>query len=431
MSTRVNKLLWIIFFTFSFLSVFAQKSNRNNLVVFRNDSLFKVLKGKLVFQRLIYSNGFETDNFVPLEVNSELYLINGIGGAVLKEIEGRLKRIDHSFEHRNQIASSLFVQNDTIFRFGGYGFFDTRNFFTYYSNGSNEWEVYQTNSKEFPLGRMSNKHFITGEYFYILGGSTIDVNNRKKTIPINDIWRFSFKSKKWELVKILETFKELSWSRTDIFSGNKFYFKVEDYLFSFDINDISLSRHMQYQALEKVDPYFFVTASADSLFFRLKVPHSTIQVNPNFSIAKKELHKSQVAIEEEEFPLSTIIVAIVALFLLSIVLYHKLNQKEKGNNRFIHIQDNILQYKDFKISLSEIELLFMKLFLDNDRVENAKLIELIESDIDISQKTRIKNNVLHDINNKLQIISDGEIEILKQSSSRDKRYYEYTLHFKA
>ena len=408
-----------------------QEPTDNSRLVFKNDTLFKVFKGKMLFQRLIQSNDFDTDSFIPIELNSRLYMISGLGGEVLQETEEGLIRIDNSFEHRNQIASTIFVKNDTIFRFGGYGFFDTRNFITYFSDRSKEWEIYGTKSEVFPLGRMSNKYFITDEFLYIIGGSTIDVNDRRITKSIDDVWRFSFLTKKWEFVKDLSALSGLSFSRNDILSSDEFYFKLENDLYSFNLDDFSIYQYDNSQVYGKIDPYFWSSTANDTLFFRLKIPHSNKEKSPIFSIAKKDIRKSEL-IEEPHKSYSLIIIVSI-LFLMSTItfLLFQFKRRIKLKKDSISLQDKILKFKGFKISLSDLEVEFMQEFLSNDFVENTRLIDLINSDLDISQKTRIKNTVIHDLNNKLEIVSSGEIEIIKRSSSKDKRFFEYLIKFQS
>ena len=69
---------------------------------------------------------------------------------------------------------------------------------------------------------------------------------------------------------------------------------------------------------------------------------------------------------------------------------------------------------------------FYKL-INKSKVSNNELLEFINSNIDISQKTRIKNETINSLNIKLEIISSGNYIINKVSSDQDKRYFFYTL----
>ena len=62
-----------------------------------------------------------------------LHLTSNRGGLVYRVEKDTTLRIDRSFQHRKQSKASQFVYRDTLFRFGGYGFWRANNFFTYLS----------------------------------------------------------------------------------------------------------------------------------------------------------------------------------------------------------------------------------------------------------------------------------------------------------
>ncbi|USQ03550.1 hypothetical protein [Aquirufa antheringensis] len=76
------------------------------------------------------------------KVNNKIYLADNLGGMVYELRQNELVRIDQSFEHKMQINSASFTFDNRIFKFGGYGFWSARNFFTYFDLNSKEWEAY-------------------------------------------------------------------------------------------------------------------------------------------------------------------------------------------------------------------------------------------------------------------------------------------------
>ena len=59
------------------------------------------------------------------------HLLSSNLGRGIPEIRGdSILRIDNSYKHKLQLSSFEFIRNDTIFRYGVYGFFENRNFFT-------------------------------------------------------------------------------------------------------------------------------------------------------------------------------------------------------------------------------------------------------------------------------------------------------------
>ena len=403
-------------------------SQKSDLVVYRNDSLFNYLKGELNFLRKVNSNSNNISSYNPILKNKILFLVSGLGGGVYKETSEGLSRIDNSFEHKNQLASSLFVYNDTIFKFGGYGFFDTRNFFTYYSEQTNEWEVYPTNSIDFPKGRMDNKFVIDNNHFYMLGGRTIDVNDRNNTEPLNDIWKFSFITKEWELLGNYDFLSNLTFNRSDFKSNNFFFFKSEGDWYSLDLNEYKLSLVNSFDFLKKVKPGSRITKTKDSLYFLLNTQNTDSKESYLFSFSSNEFESSQIEIPTKSSSLPPFILYILIVVVVVVVVgsfYFK--------NKRLRIQESLvldgmnLSYKNFRVRLTELEKQCIQLLLENEVVTNNQLLDLITNDLDISQKTRIKNTLVRDINNKLDIISNGRFMIQKRPSAQDRRFSEYHL----
>jgi len=69
----------------------------------------------------------------------------------------------------------------------------------------------------------------------------------------------------------------------------------------------------------------------------------------------------------------------------------------------------------------------MNLFLNSNELDNAELVSLIGSNIDGSQKSRIKNSTIDSLNLKISFITNSKFQIKKNSSSNDRRYYSYKL----
>ena len=106
-----------------------------------------------------------------------------------------IKRTDNSFNHRMTYQSDIFVKNDTIFKFGGYGFWSARNFFTYFSNTTKEWEFYNINKKSYlPPGLSNFNSTLVGDSYFVSRGSSIDSHNGTERIENNDVWKFDLTS---------------------------------------------------------------------------------------------------------------------------------------------------------------------------------------------------------------------------------------------
>ena len=78
--------------------------------------------------------GMSFDDYHPVVMQSVLYLVKDFGGSLLKWENGSWTRLDNASENRMRTGSTVFVREGRIYRYGGYGFWSCRNFFTYYQD---------------------------------------------------------------------------------------------------------------------------------------------------------------------------------------------------------------------------------------------------------------------------------------------------------
>ena len=126
-----------------------------------------------------------------------LHLTSNRGGLVYRVEKDTTIRIDRSFQHRKQFQSSQLVYRDTLFRYGGYGFWRANNFFTYFDKTTKEWEYYPIEGFQFPPEAYGAPCFLLGDTFYSFGGMEVDKFTGLEGQKNNDIWTFDFTTRKW------------------------------------------------------------------------------------------------------------------------------------------------------------------------------------------------------------------------------------------
>ena len=132
------------------------------------------------------------------------------GGHVFEVINDTLTRIDHSFDHKMTYGSSVFQRNDTIFKFGGYGFWSSRNFFTYFDPSSKEWEFYPTKSLLIPPPIHNFNHWHTDDNFFIINISAL---------PPDDLIKLNLALKTFVSLNTSKSLGLKNESKSEIFSS--------------------------------------------------------------------------------------------------------------------------------------------------------------------------------------------------------------------
>jgi hypothetical protein len=356
--------------------------------------------------------------------NSEYFLVNSLGGELLHLNENKTERIDHSFSHKNQLKSSLFTFQNTLYRFGGYGFFDSRNFFTYFSNETNEWEALETKSKVFPPGLFDNKFFIHNNNFYVFGGYSIDINNRSKRNSNDELWKFSLDDKKWKLVTKNSIFNDLNFSNFDFLYDDSFYFLKNGELLSLDFRYLNLKNYGKLNYLDKGNIIYPTIVFDNTLFTIGNSPNSELSRKNIFELNLEEINIISSA-KLESYTLGSIEYIAMVIIIISLI-FLLLNYLFKKPIKIRIVKKNML-YKFKSIKLDELEKCFLNVFLKNKEIPNSLLIDLIGSKIDVSQKSRIKNSTIDSLNLKLSFVTNSKFHIKKSPSSQDRRYYSYKL----
>ena len=200
------------------------------------------------------NNGFDINNFTPIKINDVFYFVQNVGGLVLELNKNDLKRIDNSFNHKMQIASTIFRYNNEIYRYGGYGYFSAREFIVKFDFETNEWESVKVNGELIPPARFSNAFSIDENNLTIIGGTTVDRYNREKRFHLTDMWQFSFEELKWSFLLDSEEIQPIDYEAFKF--DNKIFFREGNYLKSLNLDSFELSNNNLTNALLKVSKRF-------------------------------------------------------------------------------------------------------------------------------------------------------------------------------
>lgn len=146
---------------------------------------------------------FQTDStfehlvneFYPLSTaNDGTFFVHRGCGVVYRFIGNKLYRHDKSYYHLNQFGGAIFLVEDEIYMFGGYGLFTYKNILVRYDRNLREWfNVDYIGTPPAPIfypivGIHQNK-------MYYLGG-----RNKTSEFIQTDIYAFDFESNTWHVL---------------------------------------------------------------------------------------------------------------------------------------------------------------------------------------------------------------------------------------
>ena len=387
------------------------------------DSLFTVnLKSfKIKSVKPLVFKDLDIKTTRPILIKGEIFFIEFAGGRVFKFGEKGLIRLDKSYNHRMQAYSSIFIYEDTIYRYGGYGFWSVRKIITKYNFHTQEWEKLKVKSKNEPIGRFDPLTFVKGEYLYIIGGTGLGINDEPYTFK--DIWKFNFKRSEWEN---LGTFNSPEFIFDNSQSTNNFFGSLAIYdfnnrnFYSLNKETLLLKTFQKSHFFQKIIKGFMpISIDADTLI-------SIIEYNDDLFLRKLSANEVLPELKDEKPLLSQSFQFIHYLYFLPILLiiiatYFFLDKR----NNMILIYPNKLFKGLRSISISDKEYLLMKSLSESLNNLEVKTVLLIvgEEHFNNSHNFRLKNEIIKSLNDKLAIlIKSGQPLIMEKKNEYDKRF---------
>ena len=360
----------------------------------------------------------------PILIKGEIFFIGFTGGRVLKYGEKGLIRIDKSYNHRMQSHSSIFIYDNTIYRYGGYGFWGVRKIITKYNFDTQEWEKLKVNSKKEPLGRFDPLTFVKGEYLYVIGGVGLNIHDERYSL--NDMWKFNFKSSEWE---DLGTFNSLKFIFDDFQTTNNFFGSLAIYDF---INRDFYSLDKETLLLKTFEKdHFFQKIIKGFMPFSIDSDTIISVINYGDDLFLRKLSANEVLPESKDLhpllsqgPQFIKYLYFLLIGLLIIITYFFLN---KWNNMIL-ISPNKIRKGFRSIGISGKEYLLMKFLSENPNNLEAKTVALIvgEDHFNNSHNFRLKNEMIKSLNDKLVVFTKSDQPlIMEKKSEYDKRFKFY------
>ena len=371
------------------------------------------------------NNGFDINNFTPIKINDVFYFVQNVGGLVLELNKNDLKRIDNSFNHKMQIASTIFRYNNEIYRYGGYGYFSAREFIVKFDFETNEWESVKVNGELIPPARFSNTFSIDENNLTIIGGTTVDRYNREKRVRLTDMWQFSFEELKWSFLLDSEEIQPIDYEAFKF--DNKIFFREGNYLKSLNLDSFELSNNNLTNALLKVSKRFKIHYFDGSFHFVVDRNNGERVL---ISRTKKELLGTPKFLKSLEnknlLSFNNLIITGLLLFVIITIFFLR-----RYFNSVI-LKTNKIKYRNKTVFISEEEYLVLKEFFRNQNsLENNILQNLVNKDqYERSHNVRRKNNLINTLNSKFQILFNNNSfnYIDTKNSDFDKRYKRYFLN---
>ena len=343
------------------------------------------------------------------------------GGHVYKVDNDTLKREDFSFNHKMSFGSAVFVKNDTIYKFGGYGFWSSRNFFTYFDNSSKEWEFHASNSLSLPPPIHNFNYRLFDEEFIITNGYSPNVNTGIKNHIVSDIWKYNFTDRKWDNLGVsnLPKYDNIIEIDKDVFYARKL--KNMDFIFVDYLNNIfydveTANTSIPINGLNSIIKGDTLYAYKEGNF--LKKPYrELIYTSKRIGSTEKRIYLRSIELINGLGLSSFTLVAL----LISIILFLKYRQNQKPR-----ITQLGLRFKGTSYDMIESEKKIIEAIISKEEVMSQEVYDLVENDnLSYPQNNKIKNDTIKKINYKLEKVLGIKEFIKSKKLPEDARVLVY------
>lgn len=343
------------------------------------------------------------------------------GGQVYKVDNDTLKREDFSFNHKMSFGSAVFVKNDTIYKFGGYGFWSSRNFFTYFDNSSKEWEFHASNSLLLPPPIHNFNYRLFDDEFIITNGYSPNVNTGIKNQIVSDIWKYNFTDRKWDNLGVsnLPKYDNIIEIDKDVFYARKL--KKMDFIFVDYLNNIfydveTANTSIPINGLNSIIKGDTLYAYKEGNF--LKKPYrELIYTSKRIGSTEKRIYLRSIELINGLGLSSFTLVAL----LISIILFLKYRQNQKPR-----ITQLGLRFKGTSYDMIESEKKIIEAIISKEEVMSQEVYDLVENDnLSYPQNNKIKNDTIKKINYKLEKVLGIKEFIKSKKLPEDARVLVY------
>ena len=413
----------------------------------------------------LFNFGLDTKNFkhIALIKKGKDVWIQPLGSGRLFKVEKNktsysLQRIDSTLHSGVNYQAFTFQLNDTIFQYGGSGFWHMRGIMTYFSPQTHEWELYPSNAIvngyddfdniiKYKVDTRTNKLYATKSLAYSNMPRDFSLNN------IDSCFEFDFHKNTWTnlgatnpaLIKTLESATYYNYNVNEILVFQNY---LDYYWIDFSKNEFgkvksnSNERMKQawlslYNTKETYDGFQFNlgnTAYLVKILSGNKLSYSTYTINADdldrssvqnvYKIENPLLH----FIFNKALPFFTPSVSIVILisFGLFFIVYR---QRKKRVPKEVTARLNY----NFYHSLSIIEKELLQVLYKNHQKGESISTKVINKIIGVQNKDVLTQNKSRSdhflkINQKYKLSTQQQLPlIVKTRDSIDKRQYNYGL----
>ncbi len=321
----------------------------------------------------------------------------------------RINRIDQTLHSGYNFSAIRFFRNNTIYSIGGEGFWGYNRNITYFDDKTTkEWELFRPKNKGPEYISVGFQGYsVIEDAFFSGGGVNKNFLEDEKISFERDFYKFSFKTKTWELLGQISNKISLEEHRTIFWNGTHFVQMARDRIFIIDPIKNEIYQYKDNGTYFESSGNHFVCGDTIKYYhFPNRGPLASI---PVLALLKKSTYEGQFYVTDYS-RYYFVIAALVGIVLLIVFILKKKRKLEPSFDSM------------------ERKLLNALIVAGESSISTNELNEIL----DCSQKSqenqrRIRFMIIKQVNEKLAFYYNIKNAIERTASTEDKRLITYRL----
>ena len=375
---------------------------------------------------------FNFEKHKIIQLKNKLIALDRSSGLVYEIVGDRVIRLDQSYDDKTHNLSLDFVHRDTLFRFGGYGYFKANRNLIYFDFPTRQWDLIKyKNFNSIPDIGSVFSHFIKDDKLYVIGYRSESGTYQNDFEIQRKGFVFDFNTR-----EITETF-----DLNDDFSPPKCYVEsIPGYVFLFypadrkllilekeNLNLYTYILNQEQSRIAHVDSHNYVI-HGDMIYFKIT---DIFQNKRVLGMDIQQILDNMVPLDESLFdePMDRYKWGLFACIFIVVILLVYFKRLRKSSTP-LTLEGGNLKYGKVKIKLDPKTERLMELMLEKKTVSNKELNDLFyKKGQNMIHINREKNNCVERINLLFEMKTKRQL-ILKKQSLYDKRMNVFQLNKK-
>jgi hypothetical protein len=385
-----------------------------------------------------YKVGANQAKFKLIKNETGLYaLIDGTGQIFKATYADQNKmtftRIDSTSFFGNTFESINFSHKNTIYNFGGYGFWQINGLLSHFSKNL-EWNIDKINKTYFTINQFYSYQSKESKLYFIELPriSEYSFDKTYKTLVIE----FNISKKENKVLGALNSKLDLtnSYFKIDLPSLNGIIssYNHEIYLYNFSANKVFklTNSNLKDELIGKADKKLQTTFENQGKVFYSFNNDTTLR---SFSISMNDFKEEPYLLYFPENNENYAWLIILGLFILAFILFAMIKRKRK-NISFKTEKEQTYTVDLNSNEFNTIESILINKLIEKSNNESHLTVDELNTILGIKKKTieiqkRVRNEAINRINHKFNINFNRNTTFIERTRSfDDKRYFNYTIN---